>query len=81
LNAAFAIKLDRLKSRLISAGHQMYTPRIVLTSSILVSIETAHVAFTLEALNDLQVKASYMQSAYLTAPFAKMIHNHFVTRI
>jgi len=39
-----------------------------------VSRETIQIAFTIAALNDLQVKASDVQNAYLTAPCAEKIY-------
>jgi len=64
----FDIKLDgfRRKARLVAGGHQMEPPASVLTYASVVSRETVRIAFTIAALNDLQVKASDVQNAYLT---------------
>ena len=40
----------------------------VLTYSSVVSRETVRIALTIASLNDLEVKASEVQNAYLTAP-------------
>ena len=64
----FDINLDgfRRKARLVAGGHQTEPPASVLTYASVVSRETVRIAFTIAALNDLQVKASDVQNAYLT---------------
>jgi len=59
------------KARLMSGGHQTEPPAIVLTYASVVSKETVHIAFTITTLNNLQVRASDVQNAYLTAPCAE----------
>jgi hypothetical protein len=68
----FDIKLDgfKRKARLVAGGHQLETPSVVTYSSV-VSSETVRIALTIAALNDLEVKTSGIQNAYLTAPCAE----------
>jgi len=72
----FDVKLDgfRRKARLVAGGHQTEPPASVLMYASLVSRETVEIAFTIAALNDLQIKASDVQNAYLTAPCAEKIY-------
>ena len=49
------------------------TPAVMTYTSI-VSRETMRIALTIAALNDLEVKASDVQNAYLTAPCAERIY-------
>ena len=46
----------------------------VMTYASIVSRETVRIALTIAALNDLEVKASDVQNAYLTAPCAEKIY-------
>ena len=48
-------------------------PAVMMYASI-VSRETVHFALTITALNDLEVKSSDVQNAYLTAPYAERIY-------
>ena len=48
------------------------TPAIMTYASV-VSRETVHIALTVTALNDLEVKTSDIQNAYLTAPCEEKI--------
>ena len=70
----FDVKLDGLKrkARLVAGGHMTDAPA-VLTYASVVSRETVRIALTLAALNDLEVKASDIQNAYLTAPCEELI--------
>jgi len=71
----FDIKLSegfRRKARLVAGGHQVDTPSH-LTYATVVSRETVRIALTLAALNGLEVKASDIQNAFLTAPCAEKI--------
>jgi len=72
----FNVKLDCFsrKSRLVAGGHQTKPPASVLMYASVVSRETVQIAFTIATLNDLQVKASDVQNAYLTAPCAEKIY-------
>ena len=66
----FEIKLDgfRRKARLIGAGCMFkYRPAVVTYASF-VSRDTVRIALTIAALNDLEVKASDVMNAFLTAP-------------
>src|SRR4029079_6717373 len=65
----FDVKLDgfRRKARLVAGGHMTEAPA-VLTYSSVVSRESVRIALMLAALNDLEVKGSDVQNAYLTAP-------------
>jgi hypothetical protein len=65
----FDVKLDgfRLKARMVAGGHMTEAPAVMTYSSV-VSRESVRIALTLATLNDLQVKASDVMNAYLTAP-------------
>ena len=65
----FDVKLDgfKRKARMVAGGHMVDAPSVMTYSSV-VSRETVRIAFTYAALNDLEVKASDVQNAYLTAP-------------
>jgi hypothetical protein len=71
----FDIKLDgfKRKARIVAGGHMTEAPPAVATFASVVSRETVRLAFTIVALNDLEVKASDVQNAYLTAPCEKRI--------
>ena len=45
-----------------------------LTFASVVSRESVRIALTLAALNDLEVKTSDIQNAYLTAPCTEKVH-------
>ncbi len=66
----FDVKMETLrrKARLVAGGHVTESPHPSLTYASVVSRESVRIALTLAALNDLQVKASDIQNAYLTAP-------------
>ena len=70
----FDIKLDgfRRKACLVAGGHMVETPPIMTYASV-VSWDTIRIALTIVALNDLQVKASNVQNAFLTAPCEEKI--------
>ena len=59
----YEIKLDgfRRKARLVAGGHMTKAPA-VMTYTSMVSRETVHIALTVTALNDLEVKASDIQN-------------------
>ena len=65
----FDIKLDgfQCKAQHVAGGHMNQTP-VVLTYRSVVSRDSVCIAQTIAALNDLQVKASDVQNAFLTAP-------------
>ena len=70
----FDIKLDsfRRKARLVAGGHMTETPAVMTYASV-VSRDTVRIALTIAALNDLEVKASDIQNAFLTAPCEEKI--------
>jgi hypothetical protein len=70
----FDIKIEdfRRKARLVAGGHTTDAPP-VLTYSSVVSRESVRIAFTIAALNALQVKSSDIENAYLTAPASEKI--------
>jgi len=71
----FDIKLSegfRRKARMVAGGHQVDTPAYLTYSSV-VSRETVRIVLTLAALNGLEVKASDIQNAFLTAPCVEKI--------
>ena len=71
----YEIKLDGFhrKARLVAGGHMTEAPVVMMYASV-VSRETVRIALTIAALNDLEVKASDVQNAYLTAPCAERIY-------
>ena len=71
----FDIKMEdfRRKLMLVAGGHMMETPKTLSYASI-VSRETVQIALTVAALNDLEVKTSDVQNAYLTVLCAEVIH-------
>ena len=71
----FDIKMEdfRRKARLVAGGHMMETLK-TLTYASVVSQETVRIALMVATLNDVEVKTSYVQNVYLTAPCAEVIH-------
>ena len=71
----FNIKMEdfRRKARLVAGVNMMETPK-TLTYASIVSKEMVWIALTVAVLNDLEVKTSDVQNAYLTAPCAEVIH-------
>ena len=71
----FDVKLGegfRRKARMVAGGHQVECPPHLTYSSV-VSRETVRIALTMAALNGLEVKASDIQNAYLTAPCSEKV--------
>ena len=62
----------RRKARLVASRNLMDTPAAMTYVSV-VSRESVRVALTLAALNDLEVKTSDIENAYLTAPVSEKI--------
>ena len=62
----------RRKARYVAGGHATVAPP-TLTYASVVSRESVRIALTLAALNDLEVKKSDIQNAYLTAPCSEKI--------
>jgi hypothetical protein len=65
----FNIKMEdfRRKACLVAGGHMTNTLATITFASI-VSRETVHIALMLAGLNELQVKVSDIENAYITAP-------------
>jgi hypothetical protein len=64
----FDVKMDLTrKARLVAGGHQTDPPKESTYSSV-VSRDSITIAFTLAALNDLDVLSADVQGAYLNAP-------------
>ena len=70
----FDIKLNGLqrKATYVTGGHMTDAPP-VMTYASFVSRETVRIALTLAALNNLEVKTSDVQNAFLTAPCEEKI--------
>lgn len=70
----FDVKMEdfRRKARYVAGGHVTEAPK-VLTYASVVSRESVRIALTIAALNALEVKASDVQNAYLTAPISEKI--------
>jgi hypothetical protein len=60
------------KARMVAGGHMTDNPA-VLTYASVVSRESVRIALTIAALNDLEVKASDIQNAYLCSPCEELI--------
>ena len=71
----FSIKMEDFsrKACLVAGGHMVEAPKR-LTYAIMISRESVRIALTLVALNDLEVKTSAIQNAYLTAPCSEKVH-------
>ena len=70
----FDIKMEYFwrKAILVAGGHVTEPPYTITYASV-VSRKTVHVALTVEALNDLQVRASDIDNDYIQAPVAEKI--------
>ena len=70
----YKIKLDGFhrKARLVARGRMTKAPAVMTYASV-ISRETMHIALTITALNDLEVKASDVQNAYLTTPCCRIL--------
>jgi hypothetical protein len=69
---AFDVKMDLTrKARLVAGGHQTDVPS---TYSSVVSRDSVRIAFTLAALNDLDVLAADVQNAHLNAPTKERVY-------
>ena len=62
------------KACLVAGGHMVEAPKS-LTYESMVSRASVRIALTLTALNDIEVKTSDIQNAYLTTPSSQKIHN------
>ena len=62
----------RKKARYITGGHTTFAPPTLTYASVVLR-ESVRIALTLAALNYLEVKTSYIQNAYLTAPCSEKI--------
>jgi hypothetical protein len=70
----FNVKMEdfRRKARFVSEEHITDTPHAMTYASV-VSRESARIALTLAALNDLEVKITDIENAYLTAPITEKV--------
>ena len=70
----YGVKMEdyRRKVRHVASGQMIETPKCMTYSSV-VGRETVRIALTIAALNNLQVKASDVMNAYVTAPSRKKI--------
>ena len=70
----FDIKMEdfRRKARYVAGGHTTEPPTTITYASV-VSRESVRIALTLAVLNDLQVKTSDIQNAFLAAPAVEKI--------
>ena len=71
----FEIKLDGFhrKARLVAGGHMTEAPAVMTYASVM-SRETVRITLMTTVLNDLEVKASDVQNAYLTTPCVEKIY-------
>jgi hypothetical protein len=72
----FDVKMEyfRHNARFVAGGHTTDTPHAMTYTSV-VSRESVRVALTLAALNDLDVKMTDIENAYLTAPITEKVWN------
>ena len=70
----FDIKMEnfRRKARLVAGGHMTEVPMAATYSSV-VSRDSVRIAFTMAALNDLEICMGDIENAYLTAPVKEKI--------
>ena len=71
----FDVKMEnfQFKARLVANGNETGTPASLTYASV-VSRESVRIALTVAALNDLQVKTSDIENAYLTAPTEEKLY-------
>ena len=71
----FSIKIEDFsrKACLVAGGHMIKAPKSLTLASV-VSRESAKIALSLAALNDVEVKTSDIQNSYLTAPCSEKLH-------
>jgi len=70
----FDVKMDLTrKARLVAGGHQTDPPKESTYSSV-VSRDSIRIAFTLAALNDLNILSADVQGAYLNAPTKEKVY-------
>ena len=73
-HAIFDIKMDLTrKARLVAGGHMTDLPKESTYSSV-VSRDSIRIAFTLAALNDLDILSADVQGAYLNAPTKEKVY-------
>jgi hypothetical protein len=70
----FDIKIEDFewKARMVAGGHMTCAPTIMAYASV-VSCETIHIALTIAALNNLEVKVADMLNAYISAPIKEKV--------
>jgi len=70
----FDVKMEalRLKARYVAGRHTTGAPATTTYASV-VSRESVHIALLIAALNDLEVKATDVQNAYVTAPCTEKV--------
>lgn len=73
-HVVFDIKMGSLrrKARLVAGGHVTDPPATITYASV-VSRESVRIAFTVAALNDLDIQAGDIQNAYLNSPCEEKI--------
>ena len=70
----YDVKMEdfRRKARLVAGGHMKETPKCMTCSSVF-GWETVRIAFTISALNNLQVNAGDVMNASMTSPCSEKI--------
>jgi len=70
----FDVKMEDFgrKARLVAGGHRTKALATITYASV-VSQETMHLALTIAALNDLEVKVCNVLNAYITAPVKEKV--------
>jgi hypothetical protein len=67
----FDAKMDFHRKARFVAGDHMINPPSSITYLSVVSCESVHTAFTIAALNDLEVLCVDIRNAYLNAPYCE----------
>ena len=76
----FSIKVEDFsrKACLVAGGHMVEAHKCLTLTSV-VSKESVRIALTLAALNELEVKTSDIENAYLTAPCSEKVYTTLET--
>ena len=77
----FSIKIEDFSRKvcLVAGGHMVEAPKCLTFASV-VSTGSVRISLTLAALNDLEMKTSDLQNAYLTAPCSEKVHTALGTK-
>ena len=76
----FSVKMEdfSIKAHLVAGDHMVEAPKSLTFTSV-VSIQSVRIALTFAELNDLEMKTSDVQNAYLTALCSEKVYTTVVT--